>query len=290
MVVSLSSIYRFNEIRKAIPEIDKIHKNIKDILNNKTISQLSVREQKLIQKELQRLKDIITETFKINVADIRIVESTTPNAMVINVKFIIPFLDNAHIIYLDKLIHMLNSKELTAVLLHEIGHTYYWFPIFLANLTIFSSWGNIISAIIFHIGMPFYFIIAWLLALKFTRVAEEYADRFVVEVGYHKYLISALHKLKTRAPELIRRQYISTLPSEDNQQEDKKDKNSILEFIKGIFSTHPNVNERICYIVQYTYDIAREKYKDNPKALTEIKKQLEKILEKYNLKNECKLE
>ena len=290
MAFSLSSIYRFNEIRKAIPEIDKIHKNIKDILGNRTISQLSSREQKLIQKELQKLKDIITDTFKINVADIRIVESTAPNAMVVNVKFIIPFLDNAYIVYLDKIIHMLNSKELTAVLLHEIGHTYYWLPIFLANITMISKWGNILTLIIFHMGIPFYFIIAWLLALKFTRIAEEYADKFVVELGYHKYLISALYKLETQAPELIKRQYISTIPPENNQQEDKKDRNSILEFIKGIFSTHPKIHERICYIVQYTYDIAREKYKDNPKALTEIKKQLNKILEKYNLKDECKLE
>jgi len=291
MPVSLSSIYKFKEFRKALPEIDKIHGEIKQILQNKTPTILTDNERKHISKLLERLKQIITDTFNIEIVNIVIIESKSPNAMVAYDKFLIPFSNQAIIAYIDKLFHILAPKELTAVLLHEIGHTYYWFPAFLRALMQFSSVAVFLLVPILQLGTVALYIISWLLSLKFSRLAEEYADRFITELGYHKYLISAFDKLQKYAPELIKKSYITAhTDNSEDEETNQKEKNALIEFLKTIFSTHPRTEDRICNIVRYTYEIAREKYKNNPKALKEIKSQLKKILKKHNLDNDCPLD
>jgi Zn-dependent protease with chaperone function len=293
MPVSLSSIYRISEFRKALPKIDKIHGEIKRILANKTPTLLTKTEQKQISKLLEELRQIITDTFKIEVVNIIIVESKAPNAMVAYDKFLIPFSNQALIVYIDKLFHILSPKELTAVLLHEIGHTYYWFPVFLRTLLHYSNIATLIVAPFLHLGLSIaLFVISWLLSLKFSRIAEEYADRFVAELGYHKYLISAFDKFQKYAPELLRKAYITAHTDEsDNNEESKQkeEKNALIEFFKIILSTHPRFEDRICNIVHYTYEIAREKYGNNPKVLKKIKEQLKEILKKHNLQDQCPL-
>ena len=292
------------ENKHKLKQLDEYHRQIKEILQNKQLEELTTEEKNQISKILNKIARLIEDIFRINVKEITIQSSQIPNAFVRDIKFVLPISPHAcEIYYLDKIIKLLTPKEITAVLLHEIGHTYYWFFVFLS----FSTYaGGLIATFITALTLSTTLLIgssiaalgvllSYSLSSRFNILAEYYADKFTTILGYGKYLISALEKVTNYSLDyFLYSSYIRiNMPSkkdiEKYKEKLKNEEKSLLRTLINLFiASHPSRKDRYCKILRYMYQQAL-KMKSKKQSQTAIK-EIKRLLKRYKLENECKLE
>ena len=308
-----------NNIKQYLPKIDKIHAEIKKILNNRRISNLSDSEKLKLHNQLIKLKNTLNKAFtKLNgrIEEIYIIDSFQPNAFTYSEKFeaitgiFISDKDNRiYIYYFDQIINILEPKELTAVLLHEIGHTYYWLWSYLSqtisSIFFLASFGTLTAGLILFsnslIFISTLLALASLLRYPYYHIAEYYADKFTTDLGYGEYQTSALIKLEKYYEHIHSVIYTSTTSKGTDIKTILKNKNLppeknksllsiLLNFLTTLFSSRPNTKDRICKIYQHIYELIKndDKVKNNPELLNKIKEQIIKKLKSYNINN-CKI-
>lgn len=116
------------------------------------------------------------------------------------------YVEKIYIYYGDDLIRRLNSKELTAVFLHELGHTYYLPSMLRAILpNILRYFARPIAFFTFlSKGFDKFLVVSFLLMLVskgltfLDHMEENKADKFVVKYGYGDELINVFKKCKTK--------------------------------------------------------------------------------------------
>ena len=164
------------------------------------------------------------------------------------------------------LLDLLTTREVVAVLLHEVGHTFYsgkpLFQQLLSTIRRLLYLGTMITAAVTH--LPIFALLLSTLTLSLqlevgvgllSRLSEKDADKFVVELGYGPELATALQKLSVYA----------------KFQEGKKTGffSKVWDKIKQIFDTHPNNAERICHVLKTVIDEYPEQLKGELKTLYE---------------------
>lgn len=178
-------------------------------------------------------------------------------------------ISKAYIIFGDKFIEELSAKELTAILLHELGHVYSHtslFPFYLQRVfKLFIGVGLIkivLTSIFAMTGISIIISIIMFLTsrtLTFLEHRSEYnSDNFAAKYGYGDEMIKVLNKL---------RKY------EISEERKKIFLIKFVEFIEELFfpSQHPESKDRIC-------DISNKMINDYKKLYPKFNKELTIIL------------
>jgi len=243
-------------INLAIKKLDIVDHLHKELLSS--LSKSDYEKQRVLSKLDKTLSRIFSTKFKfyLDNRDFKNTAGTIPELK--EGKDLEPILQEGkiqlinvatmHIIYGTEFVKLLTPTELTAVLLHEIGHVCYDLK------GIWKFLNNISSNIapIFLI-IPFYFIIHSLvsLAYTFTSYQKEYlADSFAVDYGYGDELISALYKFNKN---------IKSPPVTKPVPFITRFKNFLTWFFNFGQKQHPETRDRICNMIKQM----EEKYNDD---------------------------
>lgn len=145
------------------------------------------------------------------------------------------------------LFNTFNKYEMTAILLHELGHVYSHtsnLPLLFQKILKWSSTqqlgGTIISTLLHGISLySSLFILAFIVSrsVMFTEHLEEYnCDQFAIKYGYGTEIATAINKIRN---------------IENTYNDDHAFINKLLKTILSIFipASHPDSKDRICNII-----------------------------------------
>jgi hypothetical protein len=247
---------------KKLDIIDNLHKEL--LLS---LSKSDYEKQQVLSKLDKTLSKIFSTKFKcyLDDRDLKNTAGTIPELK--EGKDLEPILQEGkiqltnvaimHIIYGIEFVKLLTPTELTAVLLHEIGHVCYDLKGIWKFLNTVSSHITPILVVI-----PFYLIIQSLasLAYTFTSYQKEYlADSFAVDYGYGDELISALYKFNKN---------IKSPPVTKPVPFITRFKNFLVWFFNIGHRQHPETRDRICKMIKQM----EEKYNDDYNVKSILKK------------------
>lgn len=155
------------------------------------------------------------------------------------------FIDGMYIFIGQKMLEMCHYREMTAILLHEIGHTFAHtasFPTLLERilkpLSQTASIGIVMTPLITSpVGIAILLAsITMTRTVSFLEHKGEYdADNFAAKYGYGKEMVTVLDKFRTMNKDHIKKNFLMKM----------------IEYLKNFFfpSTHPSDSNRICKLV-----------------------------------------
>jgi len=179
------------------------------------------------------------------------------------------YINSVYIYFGRSMISLLTSKELTAVILHEIGHSFY--NTSKLSFIIPRLFKRVLAGISMKLLLfPGTSIIIFSLLILMTplsiyeHIAEYNADSFAVKYGYGDEIISALNKIEGLNPE-------------KNNNHNKVVK-LLKKFFKYLYSltlgSHPLTENRVCDIYKKMVDDYSELYPKISKQVRTLYKQL----------------
>ena len=285
--------YAFN-LTDRIDEITKIMEQVRYFyVEDKT------KHRDKIKLLLKQCSEKIKTIFNMKKVSIKIIRDKLPNAFTIlypsenyeNVKVLNnkPNIEiKVNIVLTSKLIEILRPEEVTAVILHEIGHHFYYKEKFYsyymyisAALTRLLAIGTVLvgTATIITITSVILFNILLLGSAIYSRKGEYLADKFVTEVSpkYGEYLTIALEKITSYVPKSNRR-----------SRNDKKFASKMLRYVIEILKllkniatyplrSHPSPEKRICNVLETIFS-------EYPEYKLALKDELKRYLETCNIK------
>lgn len=176
------------------------------------------------------------------------------------------YINKIYIILGDELIDFCSNRELTAIVLHELGHVYGHtsnLPSMIQNLLTVIRSSTLFKSIVL---LPFIMTVKLALLINiialivtrtltfFEHAGEYQSDKFVASYGYGQDLITVLNKFKNAKYKYIKQQSIMS---------------KIFTILKDILfpATHPKDESRICKLM----DTIKKEYKSMyPKLKPEL--------------------
>lgn len=255
----LTEIYNLDPLFEASPtrspilkRIDKNFKNLKDDIRNNDVKRdliLNIKDFTNIQKIRFSIKKNFDNAVVITLYNQNLSKDFFNKNISTNFKYISKYIKNVYIIFGDKFFDRLSSMELTAVLLHELGHSF----AHTSNLSsIFNSYLVLISSILMipvTILSPFIatpiMLTSLLILFTVNRTAAfrqhygEYgSDKFASRYGYADEMIRVLHKFHLEEKKFKEKQMLKKGLFLDK----------IVDFIIQLWfpKEHPNTSERVC--------------------------------------------
>ena len=163
------------------------------------------------------------------------------------------YIDKIYIVFGDKLIDKFSPRELTSILLHELGHVYQHSSHLFDVLKKTINFGSIFLTLSLVGILP---ALLMMRSLTFLDHFDEYdADKFTIKYGYGDETIKVLNKLNFLK----------------NKKRSYDVRDIFLNLIKIIIgSTHPSNSKRICKVAKESFKKYKNLYPKQSKELTVI--------------------